>query len=106
MSAEGVIVRVPLATQLFRFICTGVVGAVVDFGSTYLLSLAGLSHGGSKTVGFVLGTLTAYLINLGMCSLTALFTACATTLFTPCLTRLLTPCLATLLTESGADEPR
>ncbi|HCT14306.1 MAG TPA: hypothetical protein DIW82_05800 [Corynebacterium nuruki] len=63
MSAEGVIVRVPLATQLFRFICTGVVGAVVDFGSTYLLSLAGLSHGGSKTVGFILGTLTAYLIN-------------------------------------------
>lgn len=56
-------VSVPLTTQLFRFICTGVVGAVVDFGSTYLLSLVGLSHAGSKTVGFILGTLTAYFIN-------------------------------------------
>ena len=54
---------VPLTTQLFRFICTGVIGAVVDFGSTYLLSLVGLSHAGSKTVGFILGTLTAYFIN-------------------------------------------
>ncbi|MDN6478200.1 MAG: GtrA family protein [Corynebacterium variabile] len=58
-----VTVSVPLVTQLFRFICTGVVGAVVDFGSTYLLSLVGLSHAGSKTVGFILGTLTAYFIN-------------------------------------------
>lgn len=67
MSADtahtGVVVRVPLSTQLFRFIMTGVVGAVVDFGSTYLLHLAGLSDGLSKTVGFVLGTLTAYVIN-------------------------------------------
>lgn len=56
-------VGVPLKTQLLRFICTGVVGAVVDFGSTYLLSVLGMSHGWSKTVGFVLGTLTAYFIN-------------------------------------------
>ncbi|GEC86876.1 GtrA family protein [Corynebacterium variabile] len=56
-------VNVPLKTQLFRFICTGVVGLVPDFGSTYLLSLVGLSHAGSKTVGFILGTLTAYFIN-------------------------------------------
>lgn len=59
----GTIERLTLKTQLFRFIMTGVVGAVVDFGSTYLLSLVGLSHAGSKTVGFILGTLTAYLIN-------------------------------------------
>lgn len=57
------VVQVPLVTQLFRFICTGVVGAVVDFGSTYLLHLAGLGDGLSKTVGFILGTLTAYFIN-------------------------------------------
>lgn len=62
-ASDGVIVRVPLKTQLFRFIMTGVVGAVVDFGSTYLLSVLGMSHGWSKTVGFVLGTLTAYFIN-------------------------------------------
>ena len=61
--AGNIVVGVPLATQLFRFICTGVVGAVVDFGSTYLLSLLGLSHAASKTVGFILGTLTAYIIN-------------------------------------------
>ncbi len=61
--AGTMVVQVPLVTQLFRFICTGVVGAVVDFGSTYLLSLVGLSHAGSKTVGFILGTLTAYFIN-------------------------------------------
>lgn len=62
-ASEGVVVRVPLKVQLFRFIMTGVVGAVVDFGSTYLLHLAGLSDGLSKTVGFILGTLTAYFIN-------------------------------------------
>jgi putative flippase GtrA len=59
----GTIERLTLKTQLFRFIMTGVVGAVVDFGSTYLLYLAGLGDGASKTVGFILGTLTAYLIN-------------------------------------------
>jgi putative flippase GtrA len=59
----GVVERLPLSTQLFRFILTGVVGAVVDFGSTYLLFLAGLGDGASKTIGFILGTLTAYLIN-------------------------------------------
>lgn len=59
----GTIERLTLKTQLFRFIMTGVVGAVVDFGSTYLLFLAGLGDGASKTVGFILGTLTAYLIN-------------------------------------------
>lgn len=59
----GEVVRLDLKTQLFRFIATGVVGAVVDFGSTYLLFLAGMSDGVSKTIGFILGTLTAYLIN-------------------------------------------
>lgn len=59
----GTVERLSLQTQLFRFIMTGVVGAVVDFGSTYLLFLAGLGDGASKTVGFILGTLTAYLIN-------------------------------------------
>lgn len=62
-TAGDMVARVPLATQLFRFIMTGVVGAVVDFGSTYLLHLVGLSDGLSKTVGFILGTLTAYFIN-------------------------------------------
>ncbi|MGP9723223.1 GtrA family protein [Corynebacterium sp. AOP40-9SA-29] len=62
-SVPGEVERLTLKTQLFRFIMTGVVGAVVDFGSTYLLYLLGLGDGTSKTIGFVLGTLTAYLIN-------------------------------------------
>ena len=62
-ASTGTVERLSLQTQLFRFIMTGVVGAVVDFGSTILLFLAGMGDGSSKTVGFVLGTLTAYLIN-------------------------------------------
>lgn len=60
---DGTVERLTLKTQLFRFILTGVVGAIVDFGSTYLLFLAGMGDASSKTVGFILGTLTAYLIN-------------------------------------------
>lgn len=53
-----------LRTQLTRFIISGVIAAVVDFGVTAaLLNLAGWSDFAGKTGGWVLGTLTAYLIN-------------------------------------------
>lgn len=53
-----------LRTQLTRFIISGVIAAVVDFGVTVaLLNLAGCSDFWGKTGGWVLGTLTAYLIN-------------------------------------------
>lgn len=53
----------PLGQQLFRFVATGGLSAVVDFGSWTLLTLAGVNVSVAKAVGFVLGTTTAYLIN-------------------------------------------
>lgn len=53
----------PLATQLFRFVATGGLSAIVDFGSWTLLLMLGVDVSIAKAVGFVLGTTTAYLIN-------------------------------------------
>lgn len=53
-----------LRTQLARFVVTGVVSAVVDFGLLVaLMNLAGLDHTAAKAISFVAGTTTAYLIN-------------------------------------------
>lgn len=53
-----------LSTQLVRFVITGVLSAVVDFGLLNLLMLAfGLEHTPAKAVSFVAGTTTAYMIN-------------------------------------------
>lgn len=53
-----------LKTQVVRFVITGGVSAVVDFGLYLLLFLGvGLQVNVSKAVGFVAGTTTAYLIN-------------------------------------------
>lgn len=50
--------------QLIRFILVGAFSAVVDFGSTSIFTwVFGFSDATSKTLGFILGTLTAYLIN-------------------------------------------
>lgn len=55
---------VPLATQMVRFLITGVLSACVDFGTLWILTqLAGFSQPLGKAVSFVLGTTTAYLIN-------------------------------------------
>lgn len=56
--------RMGLAAQLTRFVVTGALSAVVDFG----LLLAGQywlgwNHNVAKAVSFVFGTLTAYSIN-------------------------------------------
>lgn len=58
----------PLHTQLVRFVLTGVLSALVDFGLLVLLmhgflGVAGLGHTGAKALSFVAGTTTAYLIN-------------------------------------------
>lgn len=53
----------PLRTQLVRFVLTGVLSAVVDFGLLVLLMHAGLGHTAAKALSFVAGTTTAYLIN-------------------------------------------
>lgn len=62
--------RKSLATQkiwessLFRFILVGGFSAIVDLGCTLFFRFAfGMSDNLSKTIGFILGTLTAYLIN-------------------------------------------
>lgn len=52
-----------LSTQLIRFVATGGLSAVVDFGLLNLLMWLGLGHTPAKALSFVAGTTTAYLIN-------------------------------------------
>ncbi|WP_448851797.1 GtrA family protein [Corynebacterium sp. 335C] len=53
-----------LRVQLIRFIISGVISAVVDLGTTLICnSLLGTPIALGKTAGWVLGTLTAYVIN-------------------------------------------
>lgn len=52
-----------LRTQLGRFVLTGGLSAVVDFGLLVLLMALGLGHTAAKALSFVAGTTTAYLIN-------------------------------------------
>ena len=64
--AGDVIVKdnIILNQQIFRFILTGGLSAIVDLGSTlFLRFVVGMTDSGSKAIGFVLGTLTAYMIN-------------------------------------------
>jgi putative flippase GtrA len=53
----------PLRAQLVRFVLTGGLSAVVDFGLLVLLMQLGLGHTPAKALSFVAGTTTAYLIN-------------------------------------------
>lgn len=53
-----------LKTQAFRFVVTGGLSAVVDFGLYVLLyKVFGVQVDLAKTIGFIVGTTTAYLIN-------------------------------------------
>lgn len=53
-----------LRTQVLRFVLTGGFSAIVDFGLYFLLyTQAGLNLDLAKAIGFIAGTLTAYLIN-------------------------------------------
>lgn len=53
----------PLARQLVRFVATGGLSAVVDFGLLVVLMALGLGHTPAKALSFLAGTTTAYLIN-------------------------------------------
>ena len=55
--------RLPLGRQLFRFVVTGGLSAVVDFGLLNLFMGVGLGYTLAKALSFVAGTATAYLIN-------------------------------------------
>ena len=60
--------NLPLQTQLVRFVLTGGLSAVVDFGLLVTLmhgffGVPGLGHTPAKALSFVAGTTTAYLIN-------------------------------------------
>lgn len=53
----------PLTTQAGRFVITGGLSAIVDFGLYVLFLHVGLQVNVAKSISFVAGTTTAYLIN-------------------------------------------
>ena len=55
--------QLSLTTQIWRFLLTGGFSAIVDFGLYVLLLEAGLHVNVAKTLSFIAGTTTAYLIN-------------------------------------------
>lgn len=56
--------KMGVGTQAFRFVVSGGFSAIFDLGLTAILQLGfGLSAGMSRTFGFILGTMVAYLIN-------------------------------------------
>ncbi|MGE2730701.1 GtrA family protein [Mycolicibacterium vaccae] len=55
--------QLSLPTQIWRFLVTGGLAAVVDFGLYVALLALGLHVNIAKTLSFVAGTTTAYLIN-------------------------------------------
>lgn len=55
--------QLSLSTQIWRFVLTGGLAAVVDFGLYVALLAAGLHVNLAKTLSFIAGTTTAYLIN-------------------------------------------
>jgi len=55
--------QLSLKTQIWRFIVTGGLSAIVDFTLYVVLLAAGLHVNFAKTLSFIAGTTTAYLIN-------------------------------------------
>jgi putative flippase GtrA len=52
-----------LTTQVWRFIVTGGLSAIVDYGLYFTLHKVGVQIDLAKAISFVAGTTTAYLIN-------------------------------------------
>lgn len=56
--------RLSLMTQVWRFLVTGGLSAIVDFGLYLLMfSVFGVQLDLAKAISFIIGTTTAYLIN-------------------------------------------
>jgi len=55
--------RLSLKTQVWRFVVTGGLSAIVDFGLYVAFLELGLHVNVAKSLSFVAGTVTAYLIN-------------------------------------------
>ena len=55
--------RMPLSTQLTRFVLTGGLSAIVDYGLLVLGMALGLGHAPAKAISWVFGTITVYAIN-------------------------------------------
>jgi putative flippase GtrA len=55
--------RLSLKTQVWRFVVTGGLAAIVDFGLYVTFLSLGLHVNVAKSISFVAGTVTAYLIN-------------------------------------------
>ncbi len=55
--------RLSLMTQVWRFVVTGGLAAIVDFGLYVALLGLDLHVNVAKTLSFIAGTITAYLIN-------------------------------------------
>ncbi|MFT4217680.1 MAG: GtrA family protein [Micropruina sp.] len=60
---EATSVQLGLRTQLIRFVLTGGLSAIVDYGLLVLLMAVGLDYIPAKVLSFIAGTTTAYLIN-------------------------------------------
>lgn len=61
--SEATTAPLGLRTQLFRFVLTGGLSAIVDYGLLVVLMALGLDHTPAKILSFIAGTTTAYLIN-------------------------------------------
>ena len=60
---EAATPQLGLRTQLVRFVLTGGLSAIVDYGLLVVLMAFGLEHTPAKILSFIAGTTTAYLIN-------------------------------------------
>ncbi|HTQ19247.1 GtrA family protein [Mycobacterium sp.] len=63
-ASEAAPPQLSLTKQAWRFVVTGAMSAVVDFGLYFtLVKVAGLPYDPAKALGWLAGTITAYLIN-------------------------------------------